>query len=158
AGKLLRHPTQGKAAPVGGARGAGAQGRRAARNDTSGRSCSAPRARRSPPPGPRPAHGGLRSGIGQRECSPMDARFSLTGLLVGFLIGLTGMGGGSLMTPLLILVIGVRPTVAVGSDLAYSAVTKIAGAFQHHRQGTVNHRLAWRMSMGSVPGALLGVW
>jgi uncharacterized membrane protein YfcA len=88
----------------------------------------------------------------------MDARFSLTGLLVGFLIGLTGMGGGSLTTPLLILVIGVRPTVAVGSDLAYSAVTKIVGAFQHHRQGTVNHRLAWRMSMGSVPGALLGVW
>jgi uncharacterized membrane protein YfcA len=88
----------------------------------------------------------------------MDPRYSITGLLVGFLVGLTGMGGGSLMTPLLILVVGVRPTVAVGSDLACAAVTKIVGAFQHRRQGTVDFRLARQMAAGSIPGSLLGVW
>src|SRR5690349_13719047 len=88
----------------------------------------------------------------------MDPRYSLTGLLVGFLVGLTGMGGGSLMTPLLILICGVKPTIAVGSDLAYSAITKIVGGFQHHRQKTVNYKLAWQMAIGSVPGSLIGVW
>src|SRR6266446_1740689 len=88
----------------------------------------------------------------------MDYRYSLTGLLVGFLVGLTGMGGGSLMTPVLILILGVKPSVAVGSDLAYAAITKFVGAFQHHRQGTVNMDIAWRMAYGSVPGSLFGVW
>ena len=88
----------------------------------------------------------------------MDPRYSLTGLLVGFLVGLTGMGGGSLMTPLLILILGVKPTVAVGSDLAYAAVTKCVGGFQHHRLGTVDYGLAGKLALGSVPGSLLGVW
>src|SRR5947209_10100533 len=88
----------------------------------------------------------------------MDPRYSITGLLVGFLIGLTGMGGGSLMTPLLILIVGIKPTVAVGSDLAYSAITKIVGSFQHHRQKTVDYGLALRLAIGSVPGSLIGVW
>lgn len=88
----------------------------------------------------------------------MDPRYSITGLLVGFLVGLTGMGGGSLMTPVLILILHTKPSVAVGSDLAYAAITKWFGAFQHHRQGTVNHDVAWRMAYGSVPGSLLGVW
>jgi uncharacterized protein len=87
----------------------------------------------------------------------MTLGYSLTGLLVGFLIGLTGMGGGSLMTPLLILLLGIKPTVAVGSDLAYAAVTKIVGAMSHHQQQTVNYGLAWRMAIGSVPGCLVGV-
>jgi uncharacterized membrane protein YfcA len=87
----------------------------------------------------------------------MTPGYSVTGLLVGFLIGLTGMGGGSLMTPLLILLLGVKPTVAVGSDLAYAAVTKIVGAMSHHQQQTVNYGLAWRMAVGSVPGCLMGV-
>jgi uncharacterized protein len=78
--------------------------------------------------------------------------------LVGLLVGMTGMGGGSLMTPVLILLLGIKPTVAVGSDLAYSAITKIVGAFQHHRQHTVNYALAWQMAVGSVPGSLAGVW
>jgi uncharacterized membrane protein YfcA len=80
----------------------------------------------------------------------MDARYSLLGLLVGVLIGLTGMGGGSLMTPLLIVLIHTKATVAVGSDLCY--------AVQHHRQGRVDHPLAWRLACGSVPGSLLGVF
>src|SRR5690349_8587022 len=88
----------------------------------------------------------------------MDPRYSLTGLLIGFLVGMTGMGGGSLMTPLLILILGIKPSVAVGSDLAYSAITKMVGGFQHHRQHTVNYKLALRLACGSVPGSLLGVW
>src|SRR5579872_184229 len=88
----------------------------------------------------------------------MDPRYSLTGLLVGFLVGLTGMGGGSLMTPILILLLGVTPHVAVGSDLAYSSITKIVGAFQHHRQRTIDYSLSWRLALGSVPGGVFGVW
>ena len=88
----------------------------------------------------------------------MDLRFTVAGLLIGMLVGLTGMGGGSLMTPLLILVLGVQPTIAVGSDLAYSAITKIVGGIQHNQQKTVDHKLALRMACGSVPGSLLGVW
>jgi uncharacterized membrane protein YfcA len=88
----------------------------------------------------------------------LDPRYTLSGLLIGFLVGLTGMGGGSLMTPLLILILGVQPSVAVGSDLAYSALTKFVGGVQHWRQGTVDHKLAYRMAIGSVPSSLLGVW
>lgn len=88
----------------------------------------------------------------------MDPLYSLTGLLVGFLVGLTGMGGGALMTPILILLVGVPPTVAVGSDMAYSAITKVVGGWQHKRQKTVNFRLVWQLALGSVPGGLLAVW
>lgn len=88
----------------------------------------------------------------------MDPRYSVVGLLVGTLIGLTGMGGGSIMTPILILLIGIRPTTAVGTDLCYAAVTKIVGAVQHSRNNTVNFRLAHRLAVGSVPGAIAGVW
>ncbi|MGC8666888.1 MAG: sulfite exporter TauE/SafE family protein [Chthonomonadales bacterium] len=87
----------------------------------------------------------------------MNALYALTGLLVGVLVGLTGMGGGSLMTPALILIAGIRPTVAVGSDLAYSAVMKFVGAFQHRRAGNVDATLAIRLAIGSIPGGLLGV-
>ena len=78
------------------------------------------------------------------------------GLVIGVLIGLTGMGGGALMTPFLILM-GVRPIVAVGTDLFQMMFTKSFGAWQHHRQGTVNYRLVWPLILGSLPGALLGV-
>ena len=77
--------------------------------------------------------------------------------MVGILVGLTGMGGGSLMTPLLILVLRVSPVVAVGTDLVQMTVTKAFGAWQHHRQGSVDYRLAFRLAVGSVPGALAGV-
>jgi uncharacterized protein len=80
------------------------------------------------------------------------------GLGVGLLVGLTGVGGGSLMTPLLILVAGVAPVTAVGSDLAYAAVTKTVGGFKHLRQRTVAIRLSCWMAVGSVPAAVGGVY
>jgi uncharacterized protein len=79
------------------------------------------------------------------------------GFFVGTLVGLTGVGGGSLLTPLLILVVGMRPVFAVGTDLAFAALTKIVGAWQHHAQGTSDRRLVFNLAVGSVPGALLGV-
>jgi uncharacterized protein len=88
----------------------------------------------------------------------MDLTIVLFGLGVGVLVGATGMGGGSLMTPLLIIVFGVQPVVAVGTDLAYAAVTKTVGGWQHFRRGTVFPRLALWLGIGSCPGALLGVW
>jgi uncharacterized membrane protein YfcA len=88
----------------------------------------------------------------------MDPAIILFGLGVGVLVGLTGMGGGSLMTPLLILVFGVKPVVAVGTDLAYAAVTKTVGGWRHFRKGTVFPRLAFWLAVGSCPGALAGVW
>jgi uncharacterized membrane protein YfcA len=87
----------------------------------------------------------------------MDPTLPLTGFFVGILIGLTGIGGGALMTPFLILVLGVRPVIAVGTDLAYGAVTKLAGAYLHWRQGTVDVRLVWRLAAASVPAGLLAV-
>jgi hypothetical protein len=68
------------------------------------------------------------------------------------------MGGGTLMTPLLILVIGTKPVVAVGTDLAYGAVTKTLGGWRHFTKGTVFPRLAFWLAVGSCPAALLGVW
>jgi uncharacterized membrane protein YfcA len=88
----------------------------------------------------------------------MDPAIILFGLGVGLLVGITGMGGGSLMTPLLILVIGIKPVVAVGTDLAYGAVTKTLGGWRHFRKGTVFPRLAFWLAVGSCPGALAGVW
>lgn len=80
------------------------------------------------------------------------------GLGVGILVGLTGIGGGSLMTPLLILVAGVNPHVAIGTDLAYGAITKTVGGWRHLRKGTVDLGVSKWLAFGSVPGSLLGVW
>jgi uncharacterized protein len=82
---------------------------------------------------------------------------ALFGLGVGILVGLTGIGGGSLMTPLLIIVIGVSPVVAVGTDLAYGAVTKTLGSFEHLRRRTVDLTVSKWLAFGSLPGALVGV-
>jgi uncharacterized protein len=87
----------------------------------------------------------------------MDPWLIVFGLGVGILVGTTGMGGGSLMTPLLILVFGIQPVVAVGSDLAYAAITKTAGGLLHFRRGTVQTGLAWWLAAGSCPGAVAGV-
>jgi hypothetical protein len=87
----------------------------------------------------------------------MDWTTPFLGFVVGFLVGLTGIGGGSVMTPLLILVGGVRPLVAVGTDLAYAAITKAIGAAVHWRQGTVDSRIAWYLGIGSIPAAFAGV-
>jgi len=75
---------------------------------------------------------------------------------VGILIGLTSMGGAALMAPFLILVVGVRPVTAVGTDLVYGAVTKIVGAWVHLKQGTVDLPVVKKLATGSVPGGLLG--
>ena len=87
----------------------------------------------------------------------MDPALAVFGLLVGALVGLTGVGGGSIMTPLLILVFDVKPVLAVGTDLFYGAVTKTAGGYKHLRQRTVDLRLSWWMAAGSVPAAIAGV-
>jgi uncharacterized protein len=88
----------------------------------------------------------------------MDPAIVLFGLGVGILVGLTGMGGGSLMTPLLILAFGVKPVTAIGTDLAYAAVTKTVGGLKHLRQRTVDMRLSSWMALGSVPSAIGGVY
>jgi uncharacterized protein len=87
----------------------------------------------------------------------LNAYLSLAGLLVGFLVGLTGMGGGALMTPVLIFFFGFSPTMAVGTDVTYAAVTKIAGSWKHWRQGSVDIPLALWLCLGSVPASLAGV-
>ncbi len=87
----------------------------------------------------------------------MDPRFTLIGLIIGFLIGLTGMGGGSLMTPVMILIMGVKPVVAVGTDIAYGAITRIFGGVAHWRQGTVHRKTAYLLAVGSVPSTIVGV-
>jgi len=79
------------------------------------------------------------------------------GLCVGILVGTTGIGGGSLMTPLLILVLGTAPTTAIGTDLAYAAVTKTVGGWRHWRRGSVDMPVALWLAVGSIPGALGGV-
>ncbi|MDQ4072341.1 MAG: sulfite exporter TauE/SafE family protein [Actinomycetota bacterium] len=88
----------------------------------------------------------------------MDPYIVVFGLVVGVLVGLTGIGGGSLMTPLLILVLGVKPVTAIGTDLAYAAVTKTVGGYKHLRQGTVDLSLSTWMALGSVPAAVGGVY
>jgi uncharacterized protein len=88
----------------------------------------------------------------------LDPLIVFFGLGVGVLVGLTGMGGGSLMTPILILVFGYKPVTAVGTDLAYGAVTKTVGGWKHFRQKTVHFPLSVWMGVGSVPAAIGGVY
>ncbi|TFH30043.1 MAG: sulfite exporter TauE/SafE family protein [Myxococcales bacterium] len=87
-----------------------------------------------------------------------DVALSASGFLVGLLIGLTGVGGGAVMTPLLILLFGVRPTMAVGTDLAYATITKIFGSAAYIRRGQVNFPYIRWLVVGSVPGALVAVF
>lgn len=87
----------------------------------------------------------------------MDWKLSLAGLLIGLLVGLTGMGGGSLMTPLLVLVFGFKPSVAIGTDIVHGAIFKSFGAVQHRRLGHVHARLAAWILLGSVPFSIVGV-
>ncbi|MDQ3103424.1 MAG: sulfite exporter TauE/SafE family protein, partial [Actinomycetota bacterium] len=76
----------------------------------------------------------------------MDPAIVLFGLGIGVLVGMTGMGGASLMTPLLILIFGVQPVTAIGTDIFYAAVTKTVGGIQHLRAGTVHRGLAFWMA------------
>jgi uncharacterized membrane protein YfcA len=88
----------------------------------------------------------------------MDWLYPLSGFVVGAIVGLTGMGGGSLMTPLLILLFGVHPLTAVGTDLLYAAVTKTAGTAIHSKKGNVDWRVAGLLAAGSVPATVLTIW
>jgi uncharacterized membrane protein YfcA len=85
----------------------------------------------------------------------MDWLYPLSGLVVGTIVGLTGVGGGSLMTPLLVLLFGVQPAVAVGTDLLYAAFTKMGGAVVHGRHGNVDWKTVALLAAGSVPASLL---
>lgn len=79
------------------------------------------------------------------------------GLVVGLMVGLTGVGGGALLVPILVVAVRVSPIVAVGTGTLFVTATKIGAAWQYHRQGRVEMRLVKRMALGSIPGALLGV-
>jgi uncharacterized protein len=81
----------------------------------------------------------------------------LLSFFVGFLVGTTSMGGAALMTPVLILVFGVKPVLAVGTDLLYSAATKLVGAWMHWRQGSVDFKVVRQLATGSIPSGLMGV-
>jgi uncharacterized membrane protein YfcA len=87
----------------------------------------------------------------------MDPAIIVFGLGIGVLVGMTGMGGGSLMTPLLILIFGIQPTTAIGTDIFYSAVTKTVGGWRHLKMKTVNMELVKWLAIGSVPAAVSGV-
>ncbi|MFA6123086.1 MAG: sulfite exporter TauE/SafE family protein [Sphingomonas sp.] len=83
--------------------------------------------------------------------------YSLAGVLVGLLVGLTGVGGGSLMTPLLVLAFGFHPATAVGTDLLYASATKAVGTTVHGWRGTVDWRVVARLAAGSVPATILTI-
>jgi len=87
----------------------------------------------------------------------VDYRISLVGLFIGFLVGLTGMGGGSLLAPIMILFFRIPPVWAVGTDIAYSTVTKALGSVVHIRQKNVNFKIALWLACGSVPATLLSI-
>ncbi len=81
--------------------------------------------------------------------------YIISGFMVGLLVGMTGVGGGSLMTPLLTLLFGIPPSVAVGTDLAFASITKTAGTFTHRLRGTVNWRIVRFLCMGALPAAVM---
>ncbi|AJK45237.1 sulfite exporter TauE/SafE family protein [Burkholderia plantarii] len=84
--------------------------------------------------------------------------YTVSGLFVGFLVGLTGVGGGSLMTPILVLLFNIHPATAVGTDLLYAAATKATGTFVHGAKGSVDWRITGRLAAGSVPAAAVTLW
>jgi uncharacterized protein len=87
----------------------------------------------------------------------VDWKLSIAGLFIGVLVGMTGMGGGSLMTPMLVFLFGFKPTVAIGTDILHGAIFKSFGAVRHRQLGTVHARLTLWMLLGSAPFSLVGV-
>jgi uncharacterized membrane protein YfcA len=85
----------------------------------------------------------------------MTFSYVISGFAVGILVGLTGVGGGSLMTPLLTLIFGISPSVAVGTDLAFASVTKMTGVFAHRFHGNIHWKIVKHLSMGALPAAVL---
>ena len=88
----------------------------------------------------------------------MDFGYALSGLLIGSIVGMTGVGGGSLMTPLLVIVFGIPPAIAVGTDLLYAAITKAGGAWVHGKSGHVDWKIARLLATGSIPAAILSIF
>jgi uncharacterized membrane protein YfcA len=88
----------------------------------------------------------------------IDPAIIVFGFGIGLLVGMTGMGGASLMTPLLILVFGIKPVTAIGTDIFYAAVTKTVGGYKHLKLGTVHKGISFWLAVGSVPSAIAGVW
>jgi hypothetical protein len=84
-----------------------------------------------------------------------DLMHGIAGLLVGAMVGVTGVGGGALMTPILVLLFGVAPTTAVGTDLLYASITKMFGTAVHHKAGTIDWQIVRRLALGSLPAAAL---
>ena len=84
----------------------------------------------------------------------MSWMYTLSGFLVGLIVGVTGVGGGSLMTPLLVLLFGVSPATAVGTDLLYASLTKSLGGWVHGRRGTVDWRVVGLLALGSLPASV----
>jgi uncharacterized membrane protein YfcA len=85
----------------------------------------------------------------------MDFAYTVAGFAVGAIVGLTGVGGGSLMTPLLVLLFGIHPSVAVGTDLLYAALTKAGGTLAHGLKGSVDWQITRQLAAGSIPAAVL---
>ncbi len=89
---------------------------------------------------------------------PMDLLYTASGFFVGLIVGMTGVGGGSLMTPLLVLLFGVSPATAVGTDLLYAALTKAGGTVAHGRKGHVDWLIVGRLGAGSIPAAAITLY
>lgn len=87
----------------------------------------------------------------------MDWMYTLSGFVVGLVVGVTGVGGGSLMTPLLVLLFGVSPATAVGTDLLYASLTKSLGGWVHSRKGSVDWKVVGLLSLGSFPAAVITI-
>jgi uncharacterized membrane protein YfcA len=92
--------------------------------------------------------------VGVSIFSAYNPLYSAAGFLVGMLVGLTGVGGGSLMTPILVLLFNFHPATAVGTDLLYASVTKTVGTAVHGKKGTVDWRIVGALAFGSVPAAI----
>ena len=88
----------------------------------------------------------------------IDPAQALSGFVVGAIVGLTGVGGGSLMTPLLVLAFGIHPATAVGTDLLHAAITKAGGTYVHAKQGRVDWRITGLLALGSIPSAVVTLW
>jgi uncharacterized membrane protein YfcA len=92
--------------------------------------------------------------VSMHDLHPVQPLFALSGFIVGLLVGQTGMGGGSLMTPILVLLFGVHPAAAVGTDLLYASATKTVGTLVHGLNHTVNWQVVGRLAAGSVPATI----
>lgn len=88
----------------------------------------------------------------------MDWLYTLSGFAVGVIVGLTGVGGGSLMTPLLVLLFGIHPATAVGTDLLYAALTKAGGTVVHGKKGHIEWRVTKLLALGSIPAAAITIY